>query len=86
MPKRSWASKQQQDWLYAQLPDFRKAQETRATPSFFAEIYEEFHAKWPVPAPTADEIAAEDGNEEKAKTTKEKASENVSRSFPCISI
>jgi hypothetical protein len=81
MPKRSWASKEQQDWLYAQLPGFRKAQETKTTPSFFAGIYQEFHAQWPVPAPTAEEIAADDGNEEKAKTTKEKASESVSGSF-----
>lgn len=81
MPKWSWASKEQQDWLFALLPDFRKAQEAKTTPSFFTEIYQEFHAKWPVPSPTAEEIAADDGNEEQAQTTKEKASESVSGWF-----
>jgi hypothetical protein len=81
MPKKSWASKEQQDWLYAQLPNFRIAQEAKTTPSFFSNIFQEFHAKWPVPSPTAKEIAADDGSQEQAQTTKEKASESVSDSF-----
>ena len=48
------------------------------TPSFVSKIYKEFHAQWPVPSPTAEEIAANDGNEEQAQTIKEKASESVS--------
>jgi hypothetical protein len=78
MPKQSWASKEQLDWLYAQLPDFRMAQEAKTTPSFFTKMYKEFHTLWPVAALTSEEIAADDGNEEKAQTTKEKASESVS--------
>lgn len=54
------------------------AQEAKTTPCFFSKIYQEFHSLWPVPPPTAEEIAADDGNEEKARTTKEKASESVS--------
>lgn len=80
MPKKSWASKEQQDWLYAQLPTFRIAQEAKTTPSFFLKIYQEFHAQWPVPAPTTEEIADDDGSQEQAQTTKEKASESVSHS------
>ena len=38
MPKKLWASKDQQDWLYAQLPDFRITQEAKTTPSFFSKI------------------------------------------------
>ena len=48
------------------------------TTSFFSKIYEEFHAQWIVPSPTAEEIAANDGNEEQAQTIKEEASESVS--------
>ena len=78
MPKKLWASKDQQDWLYAQLPDFSITQEAKTTPSFFSKIYKEFHAQWPVPSPTAEEIATNDGNKEQAQTIKEKASESVS--------
>jgi hypothetical protein len=78
MPKKSWASKEQQDWLYGQLADFRIAQEAKTTPSFFAKIYQDFHAQWPLSSLTTEEIAADDGNTELAQTTKEKASESVS--------
>jgi hypothetical protein len=81
MPKKSWASKEQQDWLFAQLADFRIAQEAKTTPIFFAKIYQEFHAQWPLSSATAEEIDAEDGNTELAETTKEKASESVSDGF-----
>jgi hypothetical protein len=81
MPKKSWTSKQQLDWLFAQLPDFRIAQEARTTPSFFTKIYQEFHAQWPLSPLTANELAADDGNTELAQTTKEKASESVSNGF-----
>ena len=78
MPKKSWASKDQQYWLYAQLPDFCITQDAKMTPSFFSKIYEEFHAQWPGPSPTAEGIAANDGNEEQAQTIKGKANESVS--------
>jgi hypothetical protein len=81
MPKKSWASKEQQEWLYTQLPDFRISQEAKTTPSFFLKIYQEFHAKWPVTPSTAEENAVDTGNEEQAQTTKQKASENVSDCF-----
>lgn len=77
MPKKSWASKEQHDWLYSQLPHFRIAQEAKTTPSFFTKNFQEFHAQWPVPPPTAEDIAANEGNMEQAQTTKEKASESV---------
>jgi hypothetical protein len=77
MPKKSWASDEQQTWLFAQLADFRQAQEGKTTPNFFIDLYEKFHTKWPLAAPNANEINEADGNEEKAKTLKQKASENV---------
>jgi predicted metal-dependent hydrolase len=84
MPKKSWASEEQQTWLLAQLADFRQAQEAKTTPNFFNDLYQKFHEEWPVASPNADEISTADGNEEKAKTVKQKASENVSGSFIII--
>lgn len=81
MPKKSWASEEQQIWLLAQLPDFRQAQEAKTTPRFFVELYQKFHDQWPLSTPNSDELSTADGNEEKAKTNKQKASENVSGCF-----
>jgi hypothetical protein len=81
MPKKSWASKGQQTWLLAQLADFRLAQEAKTTSNFFIDLYEKFHAEWPLSAPSADELSKADGNEEKAKTDKQKATELVSGLF-----
>ena len=84
MPKKSWASKEQQTWLLAQLADFRQAQEAKTTPSFFSELYQTFHEQWPLASPNADEISEADGIEEKAKTLKQKAREHVSDFFTTI--
>jgi hypothetical protein len=42
MPKKSWASEEQQTWLSDQLADFRKAQEAKTTAGFFMELYQSF--------------------------------------------
>lgn len=84
MPKKSWASKEQQTWLLAQLADFRQAQEAKTTPSFFTELYQKYLEQWPLASPNADELLEADGNEEKAKTLKQKASEHVSDYFTTI--
>jgi hypothetical protein len=81
MPKKSWASEEQQTWLLGQLADFRQAQEAKITPSFFTELYQKFHEEWPLASPDADDISKAEGNEEKAKTIKQKTSETVSGSF-----
>ena len=86
MPKKTWASEEQQSWLLAQLADFRQAQESKTTPSFFIELYENFHEEWPLASPNAEDISKADGNEEKAKTLKQKASEQVSGSFIIYSV
>ena len=84
MPKKSWASEEQQTWLLAQLADFRHAQEAKTTPSFFTDLYQKFHEEWPLASPNANEISEADENEEKAKTVKQKASETVSGLFTII--
>ena len=81
MPKKTWTSDEQQSWLFAHLTDFRQSQEVKTTPSFFRELYENYHEKWPLSLSDADELSNTDGNEEKAKTLKQKASELVSGSF-----
>lgn len=86
MPKKPWASQEQQTWLLAKLSDFRQAQEAKSTPGFFIDLYQKFHEEWPLPCPNADEISAVDGNEEKAKTLKQKASEHVSKPFNIYSV
>ena len=78
MGKKSWASSEQQEWLYSQLPGFAKAQEDKMTSDFFSKVYTDFYNQWPVPSPISAEIAAADGGEEQAITRKEKASEAVS--------
>jgi predicted metal-dependent hydrolase len=83
MPKKSWASAEQQTWLLTKLADFRQAQEAKTTQSFFNDLYQKFHESWPLASPNADEISKAEGNEEKAKTHKQKASEHVS-SFTII--
>jgi hypothetical protein len=84
MPKKTWTSEEQQTWLLGQLADFRLAQEAKTTPKFFIELYEKFHAKWPLAPSNAEELSKADGNEEKAKTNKQKASEQVSGFFTLI--
>ena len=76
MPKKSWASEEQQTWLFSKLADFCQAQEVKTTPKFFIELYQNFQEEWPLSPPNAD------GNEEKAKTVEQKASEHVS--FVCL--
>ena len=82
--KKSWASKEQQTLLLAQLAYFCQAQEVKMTSSFFIELYQNFHEEWPLASPDAEEISKSDGNEEKAKTLKQKASELVSGSLTII--
>ena len=84
MPKKSWASEEQQTWLLAHLSAFRQTQEAKTTPGFFIELYQKFHDQWPPASPNSDKISKADGNEEKAITLKLKASKQVSGSFTVI--
>ena len=57
MPKKSWASDKQQNWLLAQLANFFQAQESKTTPTFFITLYQKFHEQWPLAFPNTDEIS-----------------------------
>ena len=78
MPKKSWASPEQIQWLESQLSGFLKARENKTISTFFAATYTEFHERWPVASPTAEEIANAKQGEEQALSRKIKASESVS--------
>ena len=84
MPKKSWASDAQQTWLSAQLADFHQAQESKTTPNFFITLYQKFHKQWPLASLNTGELSQVDGDEEKARTSKQKASKHVSGLFTII--
>ncbi len=46
----------QKAWLEARIPTFVKAQQEKETSTFFEETYDSWYKKWPIPAPTEDEI------------------------------
>jgi hypothetical protein len=77
MGKRPWTTQDQRDWLEALIPNFIQAQADLKSTVFLKNIYKEWHAKWPTPAPTEDEIKAAKGKTEKALVDKKKAAENV---------
>jgi hypothetical protein len=78
MGKKPWASPEQLQWLYSQLPGFLKAQEAKTTATFLSAAYTQFHEQWPVAPPTPPEIAAAEEGQEQAMSIKIKASEAVS--------
>jgi len=82
MPKKSWASEEQQTWLLAQLADFRLAREAKTTPNYLTDLYQKFHEVWPPVLKYRRNFKSR--NEEKAKTVKQKASETVSGLYTSI--
>ena len=81
MTRRKWTSDDQEEWLKAQLPSFTEAQAKKAMMSeFFPKALTEWRKAWPVPEPTADEIA-QAKNLEDAKKKKRTRDEDV-RQYP----
>ncbi|KAF8234226.1 hypothetical protein L208DRAFT_1128510, partial [Tricholoma matsutake] len=72
-----WMTPEQHAWLYNLLAGFCEAQESKTVPTFLAQVYEDFHNKWPADAPSAKEIEFAKGNEEHAKLLKLKTSEKI---------
>lgn len=42
-----WTTEPQNAWLVGQWPEFIDAQNKKATPQFFKDIYNSWHKKWP---------------------------------------
>ena len=56
MGKRPWTTPEQRAWLEALVPAFVKAQQEKATGSFFEDTYNKWYEKWPTTAPSEEEI------------------------------
>jgi hypothetical protein len=77
MPKKKWATLEQEAWLQERLSDFLHAQQQKTTTTFFPPIYEAWYKMYPRPAPTAEEIE-EAGAMAKAQAVIKKKEREVS--------
>jgi hypothetical protein len=77
MTRHSWTTEGERNWLSELIPDFLAAQENKTTSSFWPRVYQGFAEKFPIAAPTADEIKGADDNQELATRHKKKAMEKV---------
>ena len=60
MPRQTWVTNDQKEWLEPQKAAFIEAKQKSPTSlkEFFQGVYKEFREKWPVPAVTESEITA----------------------------
>lgn len=78
MPGKVWATEEQASWLSKRLPDFVQAQSANKTDKFFGITYCEWFHRFNLEDPTPEELEAEGGNEERARSKKTKAQRKVS--------
>ncbi|KAI0245296.1 hypothetical protein BJV78DRAFT_1092302, partial [Lactifluus subvellereus] len=71
-----WTTAEQWAWLEGLIPAFVQAQQEKSTGTFFEDTYNEWHEKWPTPAPTEDDIRHAKGSTEKALAVKRKIMDN----------
>ena len=85
MGKKPWTTDEQYAWLEPLLSDFTQAQDDKTTKKFLQTTYAGWHAKWPTPAPTKDEIRRH-GSLDIATAEKKKAAEEVhtTQSLKCF--
>ena len=57
MTCKKWTTNDQEMWLKAHCDDFAKAEAINNTKSFFNEVNNAWHKKWPNPEPTNDDIS-----------------------------
>ena len=69
MGRRRWATPAQTAWLSARYADFLTSQQQSTTAVFHTRTFQAWLDAFPIPEPTATEIAAE-GSVEKAKESK----------------
>jgi len=76
---KKWVTPEQQAWLKERLPLFAAAQLAKnATTQFYPNVHRDWCAKWPIPEPTPDEVAASNGLIEQARKVKRTKIEEVS--------
>ena len=78
MPKKRWTTPEQRSWLEVCIPAFIQAQQDRAVSVFLDDTYRKWQEKWPVTAPTEEEVQGAEGNSERTVAAKWKAVEDVS--------
>ncbi|KAI0245466.1 hypothetical protein BJV78DRAFT_1287779 [Lactifluus subvellereus] len=76
MGKKQWTTAEQWAWLEGLIPAFVQAQQEKSTGTFFEDTYNEWHEKWPTPAPTEDDIRHAKGSAEKVLAVKRKIMDN----------
>jgi len=77
MGKKPWTTEEQRVWLEALIPAFIQAQQDKATAACLEGTNSMWREKWPILAPTKDDIKGAKGSAEKALASKRKAAENV---------
>ena len=78
MTGRKWTTDGQEAWLKKELPMFLQADSTQMRKRFFADICIAWQAKWPDPAPTAEELTQAGGDLTAAVGTKCQKKDKVS--------
>jgi hypothetical protein len=78
MPKKRWTSAEQFSWLEERIPAFIQAQQAKITSTFLEDTHQKWQDKWPIEAPTDDELRSARGDVERALAVKHKALEDVS--------
>jgi hypothetical protein len=59
MTRKPWTSDSQEQWLKARIDTYLKAHQDKSlSKEFFPQVEKDFCDQWPVPQPTAEEIAA----------------------------
>ncbi|KIL68674.1 hypothetical protein M378DRAFT_70647 [Amanita muscaria Koide BX008] len=76
MTKKQWTTPDQRTWMLGQLPEYLKAKDGKSTREFFLNHWKIFSERWPVDAPSAEEIQQADGKEDLALAKKTKAAES----------
>ena len=81
MPRPTWTTDEQAEWLKERMKNFTDAQASGTTCAFINTTTGAFTTRWPIPAPTPAEIAeTEQGTVDAAKAIKRDKQRGVRRS------
>ncbi|EMD40255.1 hypothetical protein CERSUDRAFT_36270, partial [Gelatoporia subvermispora B] len=72
----SWVDAERKEWLEKKLAEFMEVRKKDDLGSFWPPVYEDYDERWPLSAPTAEEIAEYSGDEEAVSEAKQEAQRN----------
>lgn len=78
MTRRQWATDEQLAWLRARNDDYLKARQNSALTQWWPQTYQGWFDQWPMPEPSAEEIASAKGDKEAAIATMKDKKKDVS--------